>query len=196
MYLWPLKTHVWWSDFTTPLLNWNLWMWYRKVGGEEEFAASLLLWCCHSYMVSPFSCLGNGQEVNVTAEVLPSFPKPLPGCRLCGWVTPAQTSSLAATVHCCCLSKAQASLVGEKREGHQLATATDCVTRLQLCWLWAYLINQLRKVKIRQKLQTSGWSGRCVLIQMKATVLQQISSQEKDFCFPEGWSDLPHCPET
>lgn len=38
-------------------------------------------------------------------------------------LAPAQTSSPTVTVCCCCLSKSQASLVGEKREGHQLATA-------------------------------------------------------------------------
>lgn len=75
---------------------------------------------------------------------------------------PAQNSTLTVTMCCFCLCKAQASLVGEKREGHQLATAT--VTGLQLCKLWAYLINQLTKAKIRQRLQTSG--GAAELIQL------------------------------
>jgi len=70
--------------FTAPLLNLNIWIWYRKVGGEEEFAASLQLWCCHGYVVSPFPCLGNGQQINIAADVLISSLKPLPGCRVGG----------------------------------------------------------------------------------------------------------------
>ncbi|RMC10350.1 hypothetical protein DUI87_13153 [Hirundo rustica rustica] len=46
-------------------------------------------WLC--YVVSPISCLGNGQEINVTAEVLPSSPKLLPG--EVGGNTPGPTDS-------------------------------------------------------------------------------------------------------
>lgn len=51
------STHLMARLFTAPLLNLNVWVCNRKVGGEEEFAASLLLECCHGYRVSPFPCL-------------------------------------------------------------------------------------------------------------------------------------------
>lgn len=129
--------------FTTPLLNWNVWMRYRKVGGEKECVASLLLWYCHSYMVSPISCLGNGQEINATAEVLPSSPK-LAG-QVGGWVTGSYANLLPYSNSVLLLFIQGSGIACWGEKGRPSAGNSYCATRLQLCQLWPYLINQLGK---------------------------------------------------
>lgn len=116
--------------------------------------ASLLLSCCHSYMVSPFSCLGNVQEMKVTAEVLPSSPKLLPG-EVGEWVTGSCTNLLPYNKSVF-IQGSGIACWGEK--GRPPAGNTYSVPRLQLCKLWAYLIHQLGKVRVRQKLQSSSSS--------------------------------------
>lgn len=166
--------------FTIPLLNWNVWMWYRKVEGEEEYVASLLLWCCHSYVVSPIACLGNGQEINVTAEVLPSSPKLLPG-EVGGWVTGSCTNLLpySNSVLLLFIQGSGISCWGEKER--PWAGNSYYVTRLQLCELWAYLINQLVKTKIRQRLETSGQAEELIQLPRWQPLLCSRAHYSKNF---------------
>lgn len=148
--------------------------------------ASLLLSCCHSYMVSPFSCLGNVQEMKVTAEVLPSSPKLLPG-EVGEWVTGSCTNLLPYNKSVF-IQGSGIACWGEK--GRPSAGNTYSVPRLQLCKLWAYLIHQLGKVRVRQKLQSSSSSPS----DSHGSAARLVTG--KIFFFTEDWSGFPHSPET
>lgn len=151
---------------------------------------------CSRAVIATWSHPSHVQEMKVTAEVLPSSPKLLPG-EVGGWAAGSCTNLLPyrQSVLPLFIQGSGTACWGEKERPS--AANSYSVPRLQLCKLWAYLIHQLGKVRIKWKLQSSGWAGELMqLLKWQPQLCSRARYRKKYFCFIEDWSGFPHSPET